>query len=82
MRQKFNIFGMTVTHQNLIRDKIKSGLIATIQFRVFCILTMKSKDIKIKTYKTIILPVALYGCETGSVTLREKFRLKGFYDGC
>jgi hypothetical protein len=30
------------------------------------------------TYKTIILPVVLYGCETWSLTLREKHRLRVF----
>ena len=31
-----------------------------------------SKNIKIKMYRTIILPVVLYGCETWSLTLREE----------
>jgi hypothetical protein len=31
-----------------------------------------SKKLKIKIYKTIILPVVLYGCETWSLTLREE----------
>ena len=30
---------------------------------------------KVNTYKTIILPVVLYGCETWSLTLREEHRL-------
>jgi hypothetical protein len=30
-----------------------------------------SKNIKIKIFKTIILPVVLYGCETCSPILRE-----------
>jgi hypothetical protein len=29
-------------------------------------------------YKTIILPVVLYGCETWSLTLREEHRLRVF----
>ena len=33
---------------------------------------------KIKIYKTIILPVVLYGCETWSLTLREESRLRVF----
>jgi hypothetical protein len=37
-----------------------------------------SKNIKIKTYTTIILPVVLYGCETSPLTLREKHRLGEF----
>jgi hypothetical protein len=34
--------------------------------------------VKIKIYKTIILPVVLYGCETLSLTVREEHRLKVF----
>jgi hypothetical protein len=33
---------------------------------------------KVKIYKTIILPVVLYGCETWSLTLREENRLRVF----
>jgi hypothetical protein len=33
---------------------------------------------KVKIYKTIILPVILYGCETWSLTLREEHRLRVF----
>jgi hypothetical protein len=34
--------------------------------------------VKIKIYKTIILPLVLYGCETWSLTLREEHRLRVF----
>jgi hypothetical protein len=34
--------------------------------------------VKIKIYKSIILPVDLYGCETWSLTLREEHRLRVF----
>ena len=37
-----------------------------------------SKNIKIKIYRTIILPVALYGCETWSLTLQEESKLRVF----
>ena len=37
-----------------------------------------SKNLKVKTYKTIILPVVLYGCETWSLTLRQEHRLRVF----
>jgi hypothetical protein len=37
-----------------------------------------SKNVKIRIYKTIILPVVLHGCETWSLTLREKHRLRVF----
>ena len=37
-----------------------------------------SKNLNIKIYRTIILPVALYGCETWSLTLREERKLRVF----
>jgi hypothetical protein len=37
-----------------------------------------SRNVKVKIYKTIILPVVLYGCETWSLTLREELRLRLF----
>jgi len=37
-----------------------------------------SKDLKFKIYRTIILPVVLYGCETWSLTLREERGLRVF----
>jgi hypothetical protein len=37
-----------------------------------------SRNVKVKIYKTIILRLVLYGCETWSVTLREEHRLKVF----
>jgi hypothetical protein len=40
--------------------------------------SLLSKNIKIKIYRTIILPVFLYGCETWLFTLREESRLRVF----
>ena len=37
-----------------------------------------SKKLKVYTYKTIILPVVLYGCEIWSLSLREEQRLRVF----
>jgi hypothetical protein len=37
-----------------------------------------SRNLKVKIYKTIILPVVLYECETWSVTIREEHRLRVF----
>jgi hypothetical protein len=34
--------------------------------------------VKVRIYKTIILPVVLYGCETWSLTVREEHKLRGF----
>jgi hypothetical protein len=40
-----------------------------------------SKHLKIKIYRTIILPVVLYGCETWSLILRGELRLRVFENG-
>jgi hypothetical protein len=37
-----------------------------------------SRNLKIRIYRTIILPVVLYGCETWSLALREEHRLRVF----
>jgi hypothetical protein len=37
-----------------------------------------SENLKIKIYKTVILAVVLYGCESWSLTLREEHRLRVF----
>jgi len=40
--------------------------------------SLLSKNLKIKIYRTIILPVVLYGCETWLLTLRDEGRLRVF----
>jgi hypothetical protein len=46
---------------------------------LFCFSSrLLSKNLKIKIYRTIILPVVLYGCETWSLTLREERELRVF----
>jgi hypothetical protein len=37
-----------------------------------------SRNVKVKIYKTMIVPVVLYGHETWSLILREEHRLKVF----
>jgi hypothetical protein len=39
---------------------------------------MLSKNVKVKIYRTVILPVLLFGCESWSLTLREECRLRVF----
>jgi hypothetical protein len=52
-------------------------MLATIQFSLLssCLL---SRKVKVKIYRTIILPVVLDWCETWSLTLREQHRLRVF----
>jgi hypothetical protein len=42
------------------------------------VLPLLSRNVKVEIYKTIILPVVLYCCETWSLTLREEHRLRVF----
>jgi hypothetical protein len=53
-------------------------MLTIIQTKIFCLPVSYQKNLKIKIYKTVILPVVLYGCETWSLTLREEHRLRVF----
>ena len=53
-----------------IKDAVfKQGLLSS---------RLLSKNLKIKIYRNIILPVVFYGCETWLLTLREERRLRVF----
>jgi len=43
---------------------------------VLCIVRDFMVSLLIMVYRTIILPVVLYGCETWSLTLREERKLR------
>jgi hypothetical protein len=66
----------TVTNQNYIHEEIKSRL----NSRNICYHAVKNilsshpifKNVNIKIYKTIILPPVLHGCETWSLTLKDR----------
>jgi len=75
-------FIATLTNQNSIAEEIKSRLRSgnacyhsvqnLLSFRLLF------KNLKIKIFRTIILPVVLYGCETWSLTRREERKLRVF----
>ena len=75
-------WGSLLTNQTSIQEEIKCRLKAgnSCYYSVQTLLSSRllSKNLKIKIYKTIILPVVLYGCETWSLTLREESRLRLF----
>jgi hypothetical protein len=79
---KFRYLGTTLTDQNHMHEKIKSRLNSgnafyhSVKFLLPSLLL--SRNLEVKIYKTLILPVVLYGCETSSLTLREEHRLKVF----
>ena len=70
--------GTTLTNQNSIQEEIKSRLKSgNAYYRLVQNLlssSLLSKNLKIKIYRTIILPVILYECETWLLTLREEGR--------
>jgi hypothetical protein len=76
---EFKYLGTTVTDPTLFQEEINCRLNSgnACYHSVQNILSSLplSKNVKIKIYHTIILPVVLYGCETGSLTLREEHRL-------
>ena len=80
--EEFKYLGTTLTNQNYIADETKSRLRSGNAWYhlVQNILSSRllSKNLKIKIYRTIILPVALYGCETWSLTRRVERKLRGF----
>jgi len=79
---EFKYLGTTLTNRNSIQEEIKSRLKSgnACYHSVQNLLSssLLSKNLKIKIYRTIILPVVLYGSETWSLTLREEHRLRVF----
>ena len=72
----------TLTNQNSIAEEIKSRLRSgnACYHSVQNLLSssLLPKNLKIKIFRTIILPVVLYVCETRSLTLRGERKLRVF----
>jgi hypothetical protein len=77
---RFKYLGITLTNQNSIQEKIKSRLKQgnACYHSVHNLLSssLQLKNLKITIYRTIILPVVLYRCETWSLTLKEERKLR------
>jgi hypothetical protein len=74
--------GTTLTNQNLIQEEIKrrlnSGNACYHSVQNLLSSRLLLKNLKTRIYETITLPVVLSGCETLSLTLRKKHRLRAF----
>jgi hypothetical protein len=80
--EELKCLGTNLTDQNYIQEEIKRRLntqnACSHQVQALLSPSFLSKDINIKIYGTIILPVVLYLCETWSLTLWEEMRLRVF----
>jgi hypothetical protein len=78
---EFKYLGITLTDQNCMHEENKSRLNSgnACYHSVHSLLSSRllSRNLKVKIYRTIILPVVLYGCETWSLILREENGLRG-----
>ena len=72
--EQFKYLGTILTKQNSIQAEIKSrlklGNACYHSVQNLLSSSLLSKNLKIKIYRTIILPVVLYGCETWSLTFK------------
>ena len=78
---EFKYLGTILTNQSkfcsgINWDKLKSANACYHSVKNLVFSSLLSKNIKIKTYRTIILPVVLLGCATSSLTLREVHRFR------
>jgi hypothetical protein len=78
----FKYLGITLTDQNCIHEEIKSRLNLgnACYHSVQSLLSscLMSRNVTVKIYKIIILPLVLYGCKTWFLTLREEHSLREF----
>ena len=74
--------GAYVTSKNEVTEEIKSRLVSgnACFYSVQKLLTSRliSRKLKLKIYRTVILPVILYGCESWSTTLADEHKLHVF----
>jgi hypothetical protein len=75
--EQFKYLALTVMNQNSIRQIEVRECLLSFGAESFDS-SLLPKNIKMKIYRTIILPVALYGCETWLLKLREEHRLRVF----
>ena len=78
LRKNYAVGSLQNSIQEEIKSRLKLGNACYHSVQNLFTYSLLSKNIKIKIYRTIILPVVLYGCETWSLTLRGERRLRVF----
>jgi hypothetical protein len=80
--EEFRYLGTALTNQNSIQEEIRSRFksrnVCNHSVQNLLSSSLLSKNLKIKIYRNIILPIVLCGCGTWLLTLREKSRLRVF----
>ena len=78
--EEFKYLGTTLINQNSIAEEIKSRLRSgnACYHLVQNLLSSRLLSKNLKIYRTIILSVVFYGCETWSLKLREERKLRVF----
>jgi len=78
--EEFRYLGSTLMNQNSVQEEIKttkkSGNACCHSEQNLLSSSVLSKNLMIEIYRTVILPVVVYGCETWLLTSREERRLR------
>ncbi|KAJ4446283.1 hypothetical protein ANN_12978 [Periplaneta americana] len=80
---EFQSLGRAIVKEDEYDEVRWDGIVSIVSwrelvFRLWWEESLLSKNLKVRIYKTVILPVVLYGCETLTLTLREEQRLRVF----
>ena len=80
--EQFKYLGKTLSNQKSIQEKInsrlKSGNACYHSVQNLLSSSLLFNNLNIRKYRTSVFPLVLYGCETWSLTLREKRRIRMF----
>jgi hypothetical protein len=81
---QFKYMGTKVTNQNLIQEEIKgrlnSGNVCYHAVQNLLSSCLMAENVIIRIFRTVNLPMVLYGCETWSLSLKKEHRLRGVWE--